>query len=150
MSSHSRFVPVLVATAAAVAFAGCGGSSSSSPSAAVPAAAAQASTTTTSNTASTTAGPVMVASPADGSLVYDPKQLTAAAGTLRITYDNPSPVPHNIVLQDASGKTVGSKITPFANGSRALTATVKAGVYTYYCSVPGHREAGMVGTLKVQ
>ena len=32
----------------------------------------------------------------------------------------------------------------------ALTATLKAGTYAFYCSVPGHRQAGMVGTLKVQ
>ena len=150
MRSHSRLVPVFVATAAAVTLSGCGGSSASSPSGAVPAAAAQASTTTAAPAPSPPAGPVMVASPADGSLAYDPKHLPAAAGTLRITYDNPSPVPHNIVLEDAAGKTVGSKIAPFATGSRVLTATLKADTYTYYSSVPGHRQAGMVGTLKVQ
>ena len=132
MRSHSRLVPVFVVTAATVALSGCGGSGSPSPSAAAPAAAAQASTTsgapTPASASASASGPVTVASPADGSLAYDPKQLTAAAGTLRITYDNPGPVPHNIVLEDAAGKTVGSEITPFTTGSRALALL---GIKTY-------------------
>ena len=37
----------------------------------------------------------------------------------------------------------------FAGGSKTLTLTLKPGKYTFYCTVPGHRQAGMEGTLNV-
>jgi len=38
------------------------------------------------------------------------------------------------------------------NGGDSTTVTVNlpAGTYTFYCSVPGHKEAGMTGTLVVE
>ena len=38
----------------------------------------------------------------------------------------------------------------FMGGTKTLKLTLKAGAYTFYCSVPGHRAAGMQGTLTVQ
>ena len=34
--------------------------------------------------------------------------------------------------------------------SKTLTVNLPAGNYTFFCSIPGHRPAGMVGTLIVQ
>jgi uncharacterized cupredoxin-like copper-binding protein len=31
-----------------------------------------------------------------------------------------------------------------------VSAQLKPGNYTFYCSVPGHRQAGMQGTLTVK
>ena len=36
-----------------------------------------------------------------------------------------------------------------AGGTTTVTINAAAGDYEYYCSVPGHKEAGMVGTLHV-
>ena len=47
-----------------------------------------------------------------------------------------------------AGTVVGATPT-FTGGSKSLTLTLKPGTYTFYCSVPGHRQAGMEGTLKV-
>ena len=62
---------------------------------------------------------------------------------------NPAPVPHNVSIEgpggiDEQGPTVDK------GGASEVEATLKAGSYTYYCSVPGHREAGMEGTLTVK
>ena len=53
------------------------------------------------------------------------------------------------VLSNSSNKILGQ--TPvFDGGTKSFSATLKPGTYTYYCSVPGHREAGMQGTLTVK
>lgn len=35
------------------------------------------------------------------------------------------------------------------NEAELWFVALKAGVYSYYCSLPGHREAGMEGTVKI-
>jgi plastocyanin len=87
-------------------------------------------------------------SPADGGLSYDPSTLTAKAGELTIDYTNPSRVDHDVTLE-REGEEVG-KSDLIANDTASLAALVEAGEYTYFCSVPGHREGGMEGTLTVK
>jgi plastocyanin len=82
-----------------------------------------------------------------GQLAYDTKELKAKAGTVTITFANPSPLEHNVTIA-AGGSTLGATPT-FAGGKRSLTLTLKPGRYTFFCSVPGHRQAGMEGTLTV-
>ena len=53
-----------------------------------------------------------------------------------------------MVLTNSKGKTVG-KTPIFSGGKKSFDVTLTAGKYTYYCSVPGHRAAGMQGTLTV-
>jgi plastocyanin len=90
-----------------------------------------------------------VSSPADGSLVFQPDGLQAKPGNLTIDYDNPSPVPHSIAVATANGNVLG-QTTPAANGTQTLDVTDLApGKYIFYCTVPGHREAGMEGNLTV-
>ena len=83
-----------------------------------------------------------------GQLRFDKSSLQAKAGSVEIVMSNPSPLSHNISLEGAQvnlhGPTVGQA------GTSTVTATLKPGTYTYYCSVPGHREAGMQGTLTVR
>jgi plastocyanin len=82
-----------------------------------------------------------------GQLKFDKDSLQAKAGEVTITLSNPSPVPHNVSLEgggvDEEGKTVGK------GGTSTISADLKPGNYTFYCSVPGHRQAGMEGTLTV-
>jgi uncharacterized cupredoxin-like copper-binding protein len=55
---------------------------------------------------------------------------------------------HDVVLINSKNKSLGQ--TPiFSGGTKSFTVTLTAGKYIYYCSVPGHREAGMQGTLTV-
>ena len=54
-----------------------------------------------------------------------------------------------MTVESSSGKVLGATPT-FQGGSRTLSLTLKAGTYKFFCSVPGHRMAGMEGTLTVQ
>jgi plastocyanin len=83
----------------------------------------------------------------EGQLSYNTKQLSAKAGPVTITMTNMSPVEHNVTV--AQGSTVLGATPTFQGGSRSLTLKLKPGTYTFYCSVPGHRQAGMEGTLTV-
>jgi len=90
-----------------------------------------------------------VSSPADGSLVFEPNGLMAKPGNVTITYDNPSPVPHSIAVATANGNVLG-EVQPFTDGKQTVDLTNLApGKYVFYCTVPGHREAGMQGDLTV-
>lgn len=146
----------LVATVAALA--GCGSSSSSSSSSS----AAQAPTTSsataaapaTSSTASTTgasagASSVSLEANKEGQLEYNTKSLTAKAGKVTVNFTNAAPLAHNVTIESSSGSSVGATPT-FSGGSKQLTVTLKPGTYKFFCSVPGHRQAGMEGTLTVK
>jgi uncharacterized cupredoxin-like copper-binding protein len=80
-------------------------------------------------------------------LSYDAKQLSAKAGSVAITLTNAAPLEHNVTV--AQGTTVLGATPTFVGGHRTLTLKLKPGTYTFYCSVPGHRQAGMEGTLSV-
>jgi plastocyanin len=82
-----------------------------------------------------------------GLLSYNTKQLSAKAGAVTIEMTNMSPLEHNVTV--AQGSTVLGATPTFKGGPRSLTIALKPGTYTFYCSVPGHRQAGMEGTLSV-
>jgi plastocyanin len=81
-------------------------------------------------------------------LAFDKDSLTAKAGKVTIDFDNPSAIPHNVVIEEDGKELAGFE--PITESEKAASAELKAGSYTYYCSVPGHREAGMEGTLTVK
>jgi plastocyanin len=86
--------------------------------------------------------------PALAQLAYEFGSAEAKAGELTIDSPNPSGTPHNIALEGAGVDEKGPVVTN--DGVSTVKATVKKGEYVFYCSVPGHREGGMEGTLKVE
>jgi plastocyanin len=85
----------------------------------------------------------------EGNLEFVQKSATAKAGTDTLEFTNESPVPHDVKIENSSGEEVGgTEIT--SEGSESASVELKPGKYTFYCSVPGHREAGMEGTLTVK
>jgi plastocyanin len=94
-------------------------------------------------------GTVSLSADPSGGLAYQETSLTAKAGNDTIDFDNPSPLDHDVCVEDSSGKQLGCSDT-VADGKASLTLNLKSGTYTYYCSVDGHRAQGMEGTLTVQ
>lgn len=92
-------------------------------------------------------GTVAVAADPSGQLSYDRKSLVAKAGPVRIDFTDSSPVAHNVTIQQG-GRNVAATQT-ITQSKATVTTQLKPGTYTFYCSVDGHRQAGMVGTLKV-
>ena len=138
----------LGAIALTLGLAACGGSSSSSTSS--PAAPAPSSSSTSSSASGSGGGSSTISDSADptGQLKFTKSDLTAKAGNATVDFTNSSSLPHNMTIEDSSGKQVGATPT-FTGGSKSFTVDLKPGKYTFFCSVPGHREAGMQGTLTV-
>ena len=81
-------------------------------------------------------------------LAYNTKLLSAKAGSVTIAMTNMSPLEHNVTIAEGS-KVLGATPT-FKGGTKSITLNLKPGKYVFYCSVPGHRAAGMEGTLVVK
>jgi plastocyanin len=82
-----------------------------------------------------------------GALYYVFADATAPAGQLRIESPNESSVDHNIALEGGGVDEEGDVVKD--GGVSEIDVDLDAGEYTFFCSVPGHREGGMEGTLTV-
>ena len=111
-------------------------------------------TTAPATTAPATTAPAVVKVNADpsGALAFTQKTLTVPAGTVTFTFTNDSPVPHDFAIEVRNARDVDrigvTKI--ISNGaSENLTVDLVTALYTYFCTVPGHEQAGMKGTFQV-
>ncbi len=85
-----------------------------------------------------------------GQLAYQVGDATAPAGALEIDSKNASSTPHDIAIQSgADGAIIAQGKIVSSGGVSTVSVTLKAGTYTFFCTLPGHRQAGMQGTLKV-
>lgn len=98
-----------------------------------------------------TAGAATVDFEADpsGSLAYTSDKATAKAGKETVNFTNASAVPHDVAIEDEAGEQI-AETEVIAEGSDSTTAELEPGEYKFYCTVPGHRQAGMEGTLTVK
>ena len=80
-------------------------------------------------------------------LKYDKKVVTAKAGRITLNFTNASSLQHNIRLGQGETEFGGTKT--IGHGSTSVVVSLKKGAYHFYCSVPGHEDAGMTGTLNV-
>ncbi len=85
-----------------------------------------------------------------GQLAYTTNKAVATAGQVTISMKNMSGVTHNLAIQSGtSGPVLGA--TPLEpRGTASFTVKLKPGTYTFFCQAPGHRLAGMYGTLTVK
>jgi plastocyanin len=134
-----RALPLLLVLAASVlALSACGGGSSSS------------STTPASTSGGGGGGggsTVKISADPSGALKFEQTDVSASAGSITIDFTNMSSLPHDVRIEGngASGGT--DQIT---DSSTSTTIDLDPGTYTFFCSVDGHRAAGMEGTLTVK
>lgn len=84
-----------------------------------------------------------------GELAYTTTEATAKPGKVTVDFNNPQGLPHDVAIENEQGETIG-QTSLVAEEETSTTVDLKPGTYHFYCTVPGHREAGMEGTLTVK
>lgn len=127
---------VLVLAALVLALSACGGGSSSS-----------------STTPATTGGggggggsTVKISADPSGALKYEQTDVSATAGSITIDFTNMSSLAHDVTIEGNGASGATDQIT---DSTTSTTVDLDPGTYTFFCSVDGHRAAGMEGTLTV-
>jgi len=148
-----KFAAFLVLALASAALVACGGSSDNSSSATTtPTESSESAGGAGGGKANTGGGATSTlefeADP-NGELAYTTTSATAKAGKVTIDFNNPQGLTHDVAIEDASGEEVGATEL-IAEGEDSTTVDLKPGTYHFFCTVPGHREAGMEGTLTVK
>jgi plastocyanin len=144
MKKASALIALVLASVALVA---CGSSNSSSTTGST-----GGETTSEATTGGGSGGGETISIEADpgGQLAYTTKSVSAKPGNVTIDFKNPQGLVHDVAVEDSSGKEIGKTELISEGETTAALANLKPGSYTFFCSVPGHREAGMEGTLTVK
>jgi plastocyanin len=124
--SRRSLRPALAAATAALVLAACGGGDGA-----------------TATAAPAPEGAVSVVG--TDTLTWEPTDLQAEVGEVTIALTCQKGVAHDLVIEESGTKVAECN----AGGSDTGTVDLDAGEYTFYCSLPGHRRAGMEGTLTV-
>ena len=100
-------------------------------------------------------GKLSIEASPSGQLAYVTNKATATPGQVTIEMPNMSGVSHNIAVETGEGgaSEKGSKLgaSEFTTKSTAkVSVNLKPGAYTFFCEAPGHRAAGMYGTITVK
>ena len=128
-----RKLSLLVIVLISSLMAACAGPSAAAPSGGKPASSAQA-----------------IVVRATEMLRFEPATITVKSGTpVRLTLSNDGALEHNWVVDSLEGRRVEVDAKPKTSATGEFTPAAP-GTYEFYCSIPGHREAGMKGTLVVQ
>jgi plastocyanin len=86
--------------------------------------------------------------PVGQGLAYEFADAVAPPGALTIESVNEQPADHNIAVDGGGVDEVGEIVAN--GGTSTVEVDLQAGEYSFYCSVPGHREGGMEGVLTVE
>jgi plastocyanin len=81
-------------------------------------------------------------------IAFDTTTLTSKPGKVTIDFDNPSALEHDVAIEQGDKQIAISET--IAKAKTSVSADLAPGTYTFLCTVPGHAEAGMEGTLTVK
>jgi plastocyanin len=101
------------------------------------------------------AGKLQIPASPSGQLAYTASKASATPGSVTLEMPNTSGVSHNIAIEAGAGGANGSGPVLGASafttkGTASVAVKLKPGTYTFFCQAPGHRAAGMYGTLTVK
>jgi len=82
-------------------------------------------------------------------LKFEPKDVTVKAGEITFAVRNTGSVEHNFLVEDQAGQPLARIANIPIGRTEQVTATLRPGRYPIICNLPGHKEAGMTGTLTV-
>jgi plastocyanin len=132
------FLLLLTVLALALGVAACGGDDDDEGGAAQP----PAETDTGGGGGQT----LQLAADPSGALKFDTTELTGSAGEVTIELTNDSGLEHDVAIE---GNGVEEQSETITEGTTSVTANLEPGEYEFFCTVDGHRAAGMEGTLTV-
>ena len=81
-------------------------------------------------------------------IAYEESSLETEAGEVEIDFKNPSAIEHDVKVEKDGEEIGGTDVV--TDGEASGTVELEPGEYTFFCSIPGHREAGMTGVLEVR
>jgi len=85
-------------------------------------------------------------------LAFNTKALSSKPGKVTINFNNPAPIQHDVAIE--KGKTITGAILGksdlISQSKTSVSVDLAPGTYTFLCTVPGHAQAGMQGTLTVK
>lgn len=81
-------------------------------------------------------------------IAYENVPSSITGGVVEFVLDNQGNIEHDIVIEELGN----GEVVPRTPGGETGTGTaeLESGTYTLYCSVPGHREAGMEAQIEVE
>lgn len=82
-------------------------------------------------------------------IAYDAKELSSKPGKVTIDFTNPGAIPHDVAIEAEGGEELAAS-EQITEGKTSVSTDLAPGAYTFFCTVPGHREAGMEGVLTVR
>ena len=81
---------------------------------------------------------------------FTPKEITIRPGEVIFSVKNEGALEHNFAIEDATGKKVAGIASILPEKTDQLRVALRVGRYAMVCDLPGHKDAGMLGSLTVR
>jgi plastocyanin len=86
----------------------------------------------------------------NGALAFDPDDVGSSTGLVKISMTDASPAEHTLKFDNPDTKFAEIHVAGNGDQSECVAFFPEAGDYSFYCTIPGHRAAGMEGVVRVE